>query len=57
MFQKIWKNRIQEQKQQIDFSEKLIEDQHKTINKIDMDDNDDMIGQEIPDQNIETKAI
>ena len=57
MFQSIWKKRIQEQKQQIRVSEKLIEDQHQTINKIDMEDDDDMIGQEISSENIESNAI
>ena len=57
MFQSIWKKRIDEQKQQIKVSEKLIEDQHQTINKIDMEEDEDMIGQEISDENTEAKAI
>ena len=57
MFQSIWKKRIDEQKQQIKVSEKLIEDQHQTINKIDIEEDDDMIGQEISNENTESKVV
>ena len=57
MFQNIWKKRIEDQKKQIKVSERLIEDQHQTINKIDMEDDEDMIGRETSGENIESKAI